>query len=67
MSVALHEDSPNPFSEYWIVDPIARQIDFFVCDGEHFRVTFPHGTTYDSPVLGAIEFDLAEFWREVGG
>ena len=51
--------------EYWIVDPLERQIEFLVNEGGRFVVSVPPGDEYRSPALPEIHVNLAGFWREV--
>ena len=51
--------------EYWIVDPIERQIEFLVADGGRFAVALPTGGIYRSEALPEIHLELVEFWRTV--
>jgi Uma2 family endonuclease len=52
-------------AEYWIVDPVERQFDFFVNRGGKFEVQPQHDDRYSSPVCTEIEINLADFWRDV--
>jgi Uma2 family endonuclease len=51
--------------EYWIVDPDAQVFEFLVNDGGRFVVHSPADDRYQSPRLSEVEFQLADFWREV--
>jgi len=51
--------------EYWIVDPVERQIEFFVERNGHFAVVLPTGSAYRSDVLPEVHLDLAVFWKKV--
>jgi Uma2 family endonuclease len=51
--------------EYWIVDPVGRQIDFLVCRDGEFRVVLARDGWYQSEVLPEIRLDLVGLWREV--
>jgi len=51
--------------EYWIVDPIERQIEFFVERDGHFAVALPAGAEYRSAALPEVHLDLAVFWKKV--
>ena len=51
--------------EYWIVNPVERQIRFLVRQGDRFVVVLPTGTEYRSEALPEIRFDVEAFWREV--
>lgn len=48
--------------EYWLVDPVARQIEFLVNEGGRFVVSQPAGREYQSPALPEIRLDLLDFW-----
>jgi Uma2 family endonuclease len=50
--------------EYWIVDPLERQIEFLVREGEAFRVELPDGT-YRSRVLPKVYLNIPALWRQV--
>lgn len=50
--------------EYWIIDPLERQIELLRNEGGHFLVVIPEGV-YQSQVLPEVELDLVDFWREV--
>ena len=52
-------------TEYWLVDPAARTIEFLVHDGEHFAVHVPDGGRWTSPVVSGIELDIDAFWNAV--
>ena len=49
--------------EYWIVDPLERQIEFLVNEGGRFVVEMPVGPVYSSRVLPEIQLDLPTFWK----
>lgn len=51
--------------EYWIVDPIERQIEFLVERDGRFAVALPSGADYRSEVLPEVHLDLAALWRRV--
>ena len=51
--------------EYWIIDPLERQIEFLRNEGGHFVVVVPEGGVYRSQALPEVELDLVDFWREV--
>lgn len=51
--------------EYWIVDPVERQIEFLVNEGGRFVVAVSAGNEYRSQALAELELDLAQLWREV--
>lgn len=51
--------------EYWVVDPVERQIEFLVNQDGRFTVFLPAGTEYLSPVLPEIHLDLPAFWKRV--
>lgn len=52
-------------AEYWIVDPVERQIDFLVNRNGKFEIQPQQDNRYVSPVCPELEFDLTEFWRSV--
>jgi Uma2 family endonuclease len=51
--------------EYWIVDPLERQIEFLVNEGGRYVVEVPPGPEYRSRVLPEIHLDLPAFWKGV--
>jgi Uma2 family endonuclease len=51
--------------EYWIVDPMERQIEFLRNDGGRFVVALSQGAEYRSAVLPEIRLNLLDFWQEV--
>lgn len=51
--------------EYWIVDPVERQIEHLVLRGGEYVVALPDGPVYRSTVLPKIVLDVEEFWGEV--
>ncbi len=51
--------------EYWLVDPAARTIEFYVNDGEHFAVHAQDGGSWRSPAVSGIELDIDGFWVAV--
>ncbi len=51
--------------EYWIVDPLERQIEFLVNEGGRYVVEVPAGPEYRSRVLPEIHLDLPAFWKGV--
>lgn len=50
--------------EYWIVDPVERQIEFLVNRDGRFVVALPSGPVYQSEVMPEVRLDLAAFWRK---
>jgi len=52
--------------EYWVVDPLERQIEFMVNEDGRFVVVLPEGGEYHSKALPELHLDLAELWSEVG-
>jgi Uma2 family endonuclease len=50
--------------EYWIVDPDAREISFFVNRAGRFEVALALDALYRSEVLPELILDLADLWRE---
>lgn len=51
--------------EFWIVDPIERQIEFLVNDGGRFAVSVPLDDRYESSALPGVALDLGTLWRDV--
>ena len=51
--------------EYWIVDPIERQIEFLVEREGRFTVALPTGAEYISETQPEIRLDVATFWHRV--
>jgi Uma2 family endonuclease len=51
--------------EYWIIDPLERQIEFLRNEGGRFVVVALEGAVYRSQALPEVELDLVSFWREV--
>jgi Uma2 family endonuclease len=51
--------------EYWIVDPIERQIEFLTERDGRFSVALPVGAEYRSEVLPEVRLNLATLWRKV--
>src|SRR3954453_9429705 len=51
--------------EYWIVDPLERQIEFLVNEGGRYVVEVPAGPEYRSRVLPEILLDIPAFWKGV--
>lgn len=51
--------------EYWIVDPLERQIEFLVNEGGRYVVEMPAGPVYRSRVLPEIELDIPTLWKKV--
>jgi Uma2 family endonuclease len=51
--------------EYWLVDPLARQIDFLVARSDGYSVVLPTDDRYRSPAVAERALDLAAFWAEV--
>jgi Uma2 family endonuclease len=52
-------------SEYWIIDPVLRQIDFLINRGGRFQVALAIDGIYRSEAVPDVVFDLAAFWSEV--
>jgi len=52
-------------SEYWIIDPSLRQIDFLINRGGRFEVALAIDGIYRSEAVPGVAFDLAAFWSEV--
>jgi Uma2 family endonuclease len=63
LKLRLYAETGVP--EYWIVDPVERQIDFMIRRGGHFEVVTPEDNLYRSPRLPEIVLDLAELWHQV--
>ncbi|HEY0784179.1 MAG TPA: Uma2 family endonuclease [Thermoanaerobaculia bacterium] len=61
----LHLYARSGIREYWIVDPLERQIEFLVQDGDAFRIELPQGGTYRSRVLPGVHLNVPAFWRSV--
>ncbi len=51
--------------EYWIVDPPAQQIDFFVNREGIFQVAVAVDDVYRSAQIPGIEISIVTFWNEV--
>ncbi|MCY4557167.1 MAG: Uma2 family endonuclease, partial [Chloroflexi bacterium] len=51
--------------EYWLVDPAARTIEFYVNGGEHFVVHAPTGAIWKSPAVPGVELDIEGLWVAV--
>jgi Uma2 family endonuclease len=51
--------------EYWIVDPIERDIEFLINESGRFAVVPPTTDEYQSSVVSGVRLDLLEFWRQV--
>jgi len=51
--------------EYWILDPVERQIEFLINRGAAFQVALAVDGKYRSTELPEIEIDLADLWREL--
>lgn len=51
--------------EYWIVDPLERQIEFMTNDGGRFVVVLPESGEHRSHALPEVHLDLDALWREV--
>ncbi|HVT17163.1 MAG TPA: Uma2 family endonuclease [Thermoanaerobaculia bacterium] len=50
--------------EYWVVDPVERQIEFLVNEAGRFVVSLPVAGEYCSSVHRDLRLDIAEFWRQ---
>ncbi|HXU45100.1 MAG TPA: Uma2 family endonuclease [Thermoanaerobaculia bacterium] len=48
--------------EYWIVDCVARQIEFLILRDGQFVVHVPSGGVFRSQALPGLDLDLADFW-----
>jgi Uma2 family endonuclease len=51
--------------EYWIVDPLEKQIEFLRNEGGRFVVALPQGAEYRSAALPEIRLNLLDFWQDV--
>ncbi len=51
--------------EYWLVDPVARTIEFRVSDGGRFVAHVPSGGSWTSPVLTGLGLDVDALWAAV--
>ncbi len=51
--------------EYWIIDPLERQIEFLRNEEGRFVVVIPKGSVYRSQALPEVALDLVDFWRDV--
>ncbi|MBV8199534.1 MAG: Uma2 family endonuclease [Acidobacteria bacterium] len=51
--------------EVWIVDHLARQIDFLVSEAGRFAAASPVAGRYQSSKLPEIHLHLSRFWRQV--
>jgi Uma2 family endonuclease len=51
--------------EYWIVDPVERQIEFLVNRAGTFHVALPVDDMYHSTELPEIALDLGDLWRQL--
>jgi Uma2 family endonuclease len=52
-------------AEYWIVDPVERQVEFFLNESGRFVVSLPVGGEHRSPTAPEVRLDLAALWGEV--
>ena len=51
--------------EYWLVDPAARTIEFYVSDGERFVVHTQESGSWESPAVSGVELDIDGLWEAV--
>ncbi len=51
--------------EYWLVDPAARTIEFYVSDGQRFVVHTQASGSWDSPAVSGVELDIDGLWEAV--
>jgi Uma2 family endonuclease len=51
--------------EYWLVDPLAEQIEFLVREGGRFAVDLAVDGHYRSRAIPGLEMDLISFWAAV--
>jgi Uma2 family endonuclease len=61
--LALYAESD--IREYWIIDPVERQIEFLINEDGRFVVALPDGEEYRSRVLPEIQLNLPAFWKDV--
>ena len=52
-------------SEYWLVDPAARTIEFHVNDGQRFAVHTQEGGSWESPAVSGVVLDIDGLWDAV--
>ncbi len=52
-------------SEYWVVDPMARQVEFLVNQDGRFVVELPQDSVYTSRTIRGLELDIAALWKTV--
>lgn len=52
-------------AEYWIVDPVERQIELLVNSDGDMTVVLPVGGVYESPAVAGVELAIEAFWAEV--
>lgn len=52
-------------SEFWIVDPAARVVDFLALRNAVYQVVMPQGNRYQSPLFPEIHLDLSDFWAVI--
>jgi Uma2 family endonuclease len=52
-------------AEFWIVDPQAKHIEFFLLEKDKYTIMQGAAGRYQSPRLPEVEIDLPTFWREV--
>ena len=52
-------------SEYWVVDPMARQVEFLVNEDGRFVVELPQDSVYTSRTIPGLELDIAALWKTV--
>ena len=51
--------------EYWVVDPVARQVEFLVNEHGRFVVEMPQDGVYTSRKVDGLSLDVAELWSAV--
>lgn len=61
--LALYAESG--IREYWLVDPVERQIEVLINEGGRFVVSSYKGDEYRSHLLPEIHLDIPAFWKEV--
>ena len=51
--------------EYWVVDPVAQQVEFLVNEDGRFAVELPQDGVYTSPKVDGLRLDVAALWDTV--
>ena len=52
-------------SEYWLVDPLARQVEFFVNEGGRLVVELAQDGIYQSHAVDGLGLDVSALWAAV--